>query len=62
MKKEQFIDEVRNAVALHYGKEAVVSVHEQMKNNGVKYTGLCVKKIDSNIGPTVYIDAFYDFA
>ncbi|MCR5657086.1 MAG: DUF5688 family protein [Butyrivibrio sp.] len=60
MKKEQFIDEVRNAVALHYGEEAVVSVHEQMKNNGVKYTGLCVKKIDSNIGPTVYIDAFYE--
>ena len=60
MKKEVFINEVRNAVAAHYGEDAVTSIHDQIKNNGVRYTGLCVKKNDSNIGPTIYLEPFYE--
>lgn len=60
MNRDKFFDEIKNSITEHYGDEASVSMHNVRKNNDVVYTGVCVTKKNSNCGPTVYLDNYYD--
>ena len=60
MNRDKFFDEIKNIITEHYGDEASVSMHNVRKNNDVVYTGVCVTKKNSNCGPTVYLDNYYD--
>lgn len=57
MNIKEFAEKVCNEVAKTLGKE--VQIREVDKLNGVKRYGLTIKNSDSNVEPTVYLEAFY---
>lgn len=44
MKKEDFMEKVKNSVIENLGKEYQVTICKSDKNNGVVYTGLKIQK------------------
>ncbi|MCR4808091.1 MAG: DUF5688 family protein [Lachnospiraceae bacterium] len=60
MKKfEEFAEDVRYAMAMRY-KDDKVTLKRITKNNGVIYTGICVRGEKESIYPTLYLEPFYD--
>ena len=57
---ESFAEDVKKNVIKRLGKGCNVTVHRVDKNNGVVYTGLCVRENDESVSPVVYIDSHYD--
>lgn len=41
------------------GKNFTVTVHEVLKNNSIKYTGIQIRKEDAILAPTIYVDSMY---
>lgn len=57
---ERFAEDVKESVKKKLGNGCDVTVRRVDKNNGVVYTGLCVRENDESIAPVVYIDSHYD--
>lgn len=57
---ERFAEDVKESVKKKLGNGCDVTVRRVDKNNGVVYTGLCVRENDECIAPVVYIDSHYD--
>ena len=51
---------IKNEVERRVGGEYRISIHDVMKNNGVTLCGLTLRQDDSNISPTIYLNAYYD--
>ncbi len=60
MNKENFYNEIKNMITEHYKDEAVISMHDVRKNNDVVLKGICVMKANTNCGPTIYLDGYYE--
>lgn len=56
---QRFTDKLRKAVSKSYGETCLVEVNEIEKNNGVVYHGITIKRKDSNISPTIYLEKLY---
>lgn len=56
---QRFTDKLRKAVSKRYGETCLVEVNEIEKNNGVVYHGITIKRKDSNISPTIYLEKLY---
>lgn len=56
--EKHFYNDVREAVAFRH-TDCEVSLTEVTKNNGVTLTGLIVRKKDSRIAPTIYLNSLY---
>ena len=55
-----FADTVRSVVESYLGIGYQVRLQQVTKNNGVTLTGLIIKNQESNLAPTIYLDAFYE--
>ncbi|MBQ3905377.1 MAG: hypothetical protein II743_01280 [Lachnospiraceae bacterium] len=60
MTKQQFAEAMKEKVSERFGDEYQIDVREVTKNNGVVLTGLMVTQKDTNVAPTVYVDASYE--
>lgn len=56
---EEFTEHVSEAVRVKAGGTYQIKRHDVTKNNHVKRTGITVMKEEADIGPCVYLDAFY---
>ncbi len=56
---EEFTEHVSEAVRVKAGGAYQIKRHDVTKNNNVKWTGITVMKEEADIGPCVYLDAFY---
>lgn len=59
MKKEDFMEKVKNSVIEKLGKEYQVTVCKSDKNNGVVYTGLRIQKNGFSVAPLIYLDEHF---
>lgn len=59
MSFEEFTENVLNAIRAKTGGIFQIKKHDVIKNNNVKRTGIDVIKNEEDIGPCVYLDAFY---
>lgn len=55
-----FADTVRSVVESYLGTAYRVRLEQVTKNNGVTLTGLIIQNQESNLAPTIYLDAFYE--
>ena len=58
MVSTEFANEVKDRVEQRMGGGAEASIVHTWKNNGIRLTGLTVRRPDSNVAPTVYIEDF----
>ena len=59
MKEKEFFSQIQEMLQSKLGKDAQIKLHEVRKNNNVMYQGLIIHRKDSNVSPTIYMDAFY---
>lgn len=59
MSFKEFTENVLEAVRVRAGGAFQINKHDVIKNNNVKRTGIDVIKSGKDIGPCVYLDAFY---
>lgn len=63
MSFDEFCIDVKNNVgdyiSMLYDFDEIV-IRDVTKNNGVTYTGLIVKRSDSDISPNIYLEGYYD--
>ena len=60
---EQFADEVVNKVREFLPESfarATVELQSVVKNNDLKLTGILIRNAETNVCPTIYLEAFYD--
>lgn len=60
MKLQEFTSKVVQALQDFYGSEVSIETHRVFKNNGLQLQGICVLMPDRNIGPTVYLNRFFE--
>lgn len=59
MNEKEFLTIIQKELQRKLGKNTLVKLQQVRKNNNVTYQGLIIHKGDSNISPTIYMDAFY---
>lgn len=60
MNFELFKDIIKDNVSRKMGNEYKVTLTDVKKNNGLVLTGLIIRKDDSNIAPTIYLNEYYE--
>lgn len=55
----QFIEAIEKKIKKEVTEEKRVSIHTNMKNNGVKKRGIMVTEEGINISPTIYLEEYY---
>ena len=53
----QFIHAVETKVKKEVEEEKTVSIHTNVKNNGVRRSGIMISEKGINISPTIYLEA-----
>ena len=59
MFKETVVEAIKEYLPEEFSS-AEVNVTEVLKNNGIKLTGITVRKEEASVSPTVYIKGYYD--
>lgn len=59
MEFQEFVEEVKNETAKKLGEQYHVEVNRILKNNSVNLSGLTIIKEETNVSPTIYLEAFY---
>ena len=59
MDYQQFLDKVVEKLQNTY-PEHDIEIRSVRKMNGVKLDGLCIRKKESNIAPTIYMQSYYN--
>lgn len=59
MKFDIFVDEVMKALQDKLGETYEIRKVDVVKNNGIRLTGVTLKKKPGNVAPTVYLDSLY---
>ena len=59
MSFEEFAENVVKEIRAKVGGAFQIKEHNVIKNNNVKRAGIAVMKNEEDIGPCVYLDAFY---
>lgn len=60
MFKETVVDAIKDYLPEEF-KNAEVELKEVLKNNGIKLTGLCVRKEGASISPTLYLNDYFKY-
>lgn len=60
MNYEQFVQELFDCTKRRLPFDGKVEKHEVVKNNGVAWIGLSVRKHDEAIAPIIYLDGYYE--
>ena len=55
----QFIHAVEEKIKKEVKEERKISVHTNIKNNGVKRTGIMISENGINISPTIYLEEYF---
>ncbi len=55
-----FAATVKEAVEASLGEEYEVNIHEVLKNNSTRLTGLTIKTEESNVAPTIYLEGSFE--
>lgn len=55
----QFIEAIEKKIKKEVTEEKRVSIHTNMKNNGVKKRGIMITEEGINISPTIYLEEYY---
>ena len=58
--KQEIIKQIKDAVIERLGDGYEVEIHEVLKNNDTKLTGMTIKKVGHNVAPTIYLDKYVD--
>ena len=62
MKLETFAETVKERVSEQLGNDCQITIHKEMKNNGVTYIGLNIKKKGLYVTPIIYLnDHFHQY-
>ena len=59
MKFTEFVEVIKGKVEQLLEGKATATVHEVLKNNGIKLTGISIGNNNSNLAPTVYLEAYW---
>lgn len=59
MRFKEFVEQINDKVERLLEGKAITTVHEVLKNNGVKLTGISIGTKDSNIAPTIYLESYW---
>lgn len=59
MKFKEFVEDIIVKVECLLDGKATATVHEVLKNNGVKLTGLSIGSNESNLSPIVYLESYW---
>ncbi len=59
MDYSMFKDVLLEALKERFGEDSNISYNRVLKNNGIVLDGICVKRSDSKISPTVYVNDYY---
>ena len=57
---EVFAATVKEAVEASLGEGYEVNIHEVLKNNSTRLTGLMIKTEESNVAPTIYLEGSFE--
>lgn len=57
---QAFAVSVKATMETLYGSGYRITLQEVVKNNGRTLTGLCIRKDDEKMAPTIYLDGFYE--
>ena len=57
---EVFAATVKEAVEASLGEGYEVNIHEVLKNNSTRLTGLTIKTEESNVAPTIYLEGSFE--
>lgn len=60
MNEKKFLDNIKEALMERFEKGTQIKYHEVRRNNNVLLQGLLIQKPESNIAPTIYMNAFYE--
>lgn len=60
MTKQEFAKQLQTEMIQKMGETVTVCLREVCKNNGVTFQGLLIMEKNSNAGPTIYLDTFWD--
>ena len=55
----QFIHAVETKVKKEVEEEKTVSIHTNVKNNGVRRSGIMISEKGINISPTIYLEEYF---
>lgn len=59
MRFTEFVEQINGKVEQLLDGKATATVHEVLKNNGIRLTGLSIGNNKSNLTPTVYLDSYW---
>ncbi|MDF2540860.1 MAG: hypothetical protein K0S47_578, partial [Herbinix sp.] len=54
-----FVQTVADKLSAKLGGNYIVSVNTINKNNGLSLKGICIRQIDSNTAPVIYLNDYY---
>lgn len=57
-----FLETIRHSIQKRLGSQYAVTICPIPKNNGVILDGLCVRRPDSDLAPTLYLNSYYEQA
>lgn len=60
MEYQEFLYAVKEGLNKKFNKGTRASIYETTKNNGLQKKGVMIEREGSNIGPTIYLEEFYD--
>ena len=56
---DNFVNAIKDEVSGLFGEDYTVTTRRQLKNNSVYLSGVTVKKEDSLVAPSLYVDDYY---
>ena len=60
MELEKFAEKVKDCVIEKLGNDCRIIIHKEIKNNGVTYIGLDVRKKGLNVTPIIYLNDYFE--
>ena len=59
MNYQQFVETIKEKLALSFGADMELYVHDTLKNNGLERKGITISDHHTNLYPTIYMEEFY---
>lgn len=60
MTEQEFLEHVQEELTHRLGADTKIKLQEIRKNNNVLYKGFIVQRPESNVAPTIYMNAFFE--
>ena len=60
MNRKEFTEQMKCSLKKRLGEDVTLEETSVLKNNGVSYVGITIRKKEEKVSPNIYLDAFYD--